>query len=161
MSYNHPQNNLWHCISKKQRRCSYNCYAEKGSNKDWWRAENALRSDKGLANTIRRVSGISRGTHTWTDDYSGQTGNDGEYPLSTALRMEAPNSLILALLDAHEDTVSVKDNSGLLPLHLAIQRKVYLACNQSFGCQICKCFEKAYYFRLVATSSRSAVETRG
>ena len=88
--------------------------------KDWSYAEEELRSDKDLANSIGCISGISQGTLTWTDGY-GQTYNTGEYPLSTVLRMEAPDSLILALLDAHENAASIKDMNGLLLLHLAIQ----------------------------------------
>ena len=106
MSYNcnHLPNNLWHCISGEQ----------------WMHAEDVMRSEKGQANSIGRVFGINRGTHRWTDDFYGQTGNDGEYPLSTVLRMKAPDSLILAMPKVYGNAASVKDNDGLLPVDLHV-----------------------------------------
>ena len=57
------------------------------------------------------VDGVTRGTQRFNDGYD--SCSDGEYPLSTALRMKAPGSLILAMLKAYGNAASVEDNDGL------------------------------------------------
>ena len=83
-------------------------------NKQWSDAENELHGNTSWASSVGCVDGITRGNQR----YYG-TSYDGEYPLSTALRMNAPDSLILALLKAYENAASVTDEDGLFPVALA------------------------------------------
>eukprot|EP00814_Leptocylindrus_danicus_P022446 CAMPEP_0116029934 /NCGR_PEP_ID=MMETSP0321-20121206/16500_1 /TAXON_ID=163516 /ORGANISM="Leptocylindrus danicus var. danicus, Strain B650" /LENGTH=147 /DNA_ID=CAMNT_0003504535 /DNA_START=582 /DNA_END=1021 /DNA_ORIENTATION=+ len=84
--------------------------------KQWSDAEESLRENADRASRIGFVDGVTKGNQGY---YNGNKYHDGEYPLSTALRMVAPESLILALLKANASAASVKDENGLLPIHLA------------------------------------------
>jgi len=97
----HLPNDLWYRIYSKQ----------------WSSAEESLRRDAGQASSIGFVNGVTKANQRYL--YNGRNYNDGECPLSTALRMKAPESLILALLKAKASAASVKDKGGLLPIHLA------------------------------------------
>jgi len=101
MSRHYLPNNLWCCIYSKH----------------WSSAEELLRENAGQANSIGFVDGITKGNQRYMRNYYH---DDGEYPLSTALQMEAPESLILALQNAYPSAASVKDKDGLLPIHLVI-----------------------------------------
>ena len=81
-------NKLWGHINQKQ----------------WSDAEISLRRDADQANSIGFVNGVTKGNQQYVNYY-----HDGEYPLSTALRMKAPDSLVLALLMAYASVASVKD----------------------------------------------------
>ena len=59
------------------------------------------------------VDGITRGNHRY---YFTNSRYDGEYPLSTALRIKAPDSLILDLLKANASAAKVKDKADFLPI---------------------------------------------
>ena len=78
--------------------------------KQWSRAENVLRGNASWASSVGFVAGVTRGTQRFINN---GTYYDGEYPLSTALRMKAPDSLILALLKVYEDASSVKNEDGI------------------------------------------------
>ncbi len=80
--------------------------------KQWIDAEGALPGNTSWASSVGFVGGVTRGTQSYCNDYK-STYYDGEYPLSTALRMKAPDSLILALLKVYEDASSVKNEDGI------------------------------------------------
>ena len=86
--------------------------------KQWSDAEKKLRGNTSWASSVGFVDGVTRGTQRFI--YNGRTYYDGEYPLSTALRMKAPDSLIFALLKVYENASSVKDEDGLFPVDLAV-----------------------------------------
>ena len=68
-------------------------------NKQWSDAKKSLSGDADQASSIGFVDGVTKGNQGYL--YNGNRYYyDAEYPLSTALRMEAPDSLILALLKA-------------------------------------------------------------
>mmetsp|Transcript_28122 Transcript_28122/g.41405 ORF Transcript_28122/g.41405 Transcript_28122/m.41405 type:complete len:207 (-) Transcript_28122:125-745(-) len=98
----HLPNDLWYRIYSKQ----------------WSSAEESLRRDAGQASSIGFVNGVTKANQRYL--YNGRNYNDGECPLSTALRMKAPESLILALLKANASAMSAEDKDGLLLIHLAI-----------------------------------------
>ena len=82
-------------------------------NKQWSDAEEKLRGNTSWASSVGCVDGVTRGNQRYCATYY-----DSEYPLSTALRMNAPDSLIFALLKAYEDAASEKDEVGLFPVAL-------------------------------------------
>ena len=89
------------------------------SNKQWSNSEKELRGNTSLASSVRFVDGVTRGTQHY-GCIIGSNYNGGEHPLSTALRMNAPGSLILALLKAYGNAASEKDEDGLFPVDLAV-----------------------------------------
>ena len=98
----HLPSDLWRHINSKQ----------------WRDAEESLSKYAGRASIIELVDDIAKGNQRYK--YKNGSYYDGcEYPLSTALRIKAPESLILALLKAHASATSVKDEDGLLPINLA------------------------------------------
>ena len=93
----HLPNDLWIYICRKH----------------WSNAEGALSGKTSWASSVGCVDGVTRGNQRYCATYY-----DSEYPLSTALRMNAPDSLIFALLKAYEDAASEKDEVGLFPVAL-------------------------------------------
>ena len=89
------------------------------SDKQWSDAEEVLSEDTSWARSVGFVDGVTRGNQRYRFNYKSSYFHDGEYPLSTALRMNAPDSLILALLKAYENAASVTDEDGLFPVALA------------------------------------------
>mmetsp|Transcript_22243 Transcript_22243/g.33394 ORF Transcript_22243/g.33394 Transcript_22243/m.33394 type:complete len:198 (-) Transcript_22243:46-639(-) len=90
---------------------------------EWIKAEYALSSDPSQARTIGYIHGKSRGTRLIADALCNSTSGvieNGEYPLPTSLRMEAPESLVLALLHGCENAAKISDAYVLTPLELAL-----------------------------------------
>lgn len=116
-------NELWKCIARTQ----------------WIEAEFYLSSDPNQARTNGYIHGRSRGTQVIHDAVCNSTSvvivDSGEYPLSTSIRMYAPESLVLALLDDNEEAARISDVYGLTPLYLALlhgySKKVLHALNDA------------------------------
>ena len=62
-------------------------------NKQWSDAKKSLSGDADQASSIGSVDDVTKGKHPCRY-YDGRYYCDGEYPSSTALQMEAPDSLI-------------------------------------------------------------------
>jgi len=93
------------------------------SHGDWSAAEKALHTNKNQAKELGYIDGVTKGTQTYERAYYNRVKNfaNGEFPLMAALRLKAPESLVLALIGSSVKNAFVeKDTDNLLPFHLAL-----------------------------------------